>query len=392
MRNLYGDLHIHIGSAGDRPVKITASRKLTLKQIIFHDAKQKGLDIVSIVDCASPLVMEELETMIGEGRLIEDPQGGLLADNGVLLILGVEVETSEGIHIITYLPDMANLKKYQKYLLSRISNLTLSTQRARASTVDLLNLSLLCEGVFCFAHAFTPHKGVYGMLTDRLAKILGPDLSQVKAIELGLSADTNMADMITETRNFNFLSNSDAHSGGNIGREYNLFRLAGKNFKEVKLALHNEEGRRIVANYGLDPLLGKYHRSFCLECQRIMGDSPPIFTCPHCGNEAKIVKGVYDRIVEIRDHEVAHHPIGRPAYNYRVPLKDLPGLGPKTLAKLAKHFTSEIEILERADIDDIAKVATPYIAGLIRHMRIGRLEIIPGGGGYYGKVKKDYSN
>lgn len=35
-------------------------------------------------------------------------------------------------------------------------------------------------------------------------------------------------------------------------------------FKEVVKALKNEEGRKVLCNYGLDPKLGKYHRTFAI--------------------------------------------------------------------------------------------------------------------------------
>lgn len=392
MRKIFCDLHIHIGSALNKPVKITASRKLTLEQVLFHDAVQKGLDVVGIVDSASPLVIKEIEIMLEKGLLIPLHDGGLRARNGIVLLLGAELETSEGIHVITYLPDLDKLKKYQNYIKSRVTNVNLSTQRASASIKEILNLSYLCEGVFCFAHAFTPHKGVYGLLTDKLIKILGHDLKQIKVIELGLSADSDLADMLEETRNFTYLSNSDAHSSANIAREYNLLKVAGLNFKEIKLALHNEAGRKVVANYGLDPLIGKYHRSYCLVCEKVMAGVPPVFTCPNCQNNTKMVAGVFDRIVEIRDYRVPHHPLNRPPYNYRVPLKDLPGVGPKTLVKLYQNFTSEIEVLELASIDEISQIVGVNIANMVNKMRTSRLDIIPGGGGYYGKVAKHNSN
>lgn len=50
---LYGDLHVHIGRAGGKPVKITASRALDLRTILFEDAPRKGLDIIGIVDAGS---------------------------------------------------------------------------------------------------------------------------------------------------------------------------------------------------------------------------------------------------------------------------------------------------------------------------------------------------
>lgn len=388
MREVYGDLHIHIGRSGGKPVKITASKNLDLRSIIFCDAPRKGLDLVGVVDAGSTLVAREIEDMLMDAELAEHPKGGFLAANGVFLIAGCEVESRESIHLIIYLPHMHSIRKFQQFIKSRVSNMTLSTQRVNASARELLNLSFLLDGIFCPAHAFTPHRGAYGMWTDRLASQLGRDLDQIKALELGLSADSAMADTIGECRNFTFLSNSDAHSSGNVGREYNLFRMASVNFEELRYCLENKDGCRVLANYGMDPLLGKYHRSYCPDCQTIASGPDPVMTCKDC-NSGKLVPGVYDRIVSIRDYEEPHHPVGRPEYHYRVPLAQLPGVGPKTVDKLGRAFQNEINLIEKAGITDIQKVAGGELAAMIYQMRSGRLEISPGGGGYYGKVKKN---
>ncbi|MDD3267900.1 MAG: endonuclease Q family protein [Syntrophomonadaceae bacterium] len=388
MREVYGDLHIHIGRSAGRPVKITASKNLDLGSIIFHDAPRKGLDMVGIVDAGTTLVAREIDDMLMAAELTEHPKGGFLASNGIFVIAAAEVESREGIHLIIYLPYMHSIRKFQQFIKSRVSNMTLSTQRVDASVKELLNLSFLLEGIFCPAHAFTPHRGAYGMWTDRLASQLGRDLNQIKVLELGLSADTAMADTIGECRDFTFLSNSDAHSSANVGREYNLFRMARMNFEELRYCLENREGRKVLGNYGMDPLLGKYHRSFCLECQSMASGPTPVLSCKTCGSR-KLVLGVYDRIVSIRDFEEAHHPVGRPQYHYRVPLQQLPGVGPKTLDKLVRAFKNEINLIEKAGIIDIQNLAGQEIAAMIYKMRSGRLEISPGGGGYYGKVKKN---
>ncbi len=388
MQQVYADLHIHIGSAGGKPVKITASRQLELKTILYRDARDKGLDMVGIIDAACTNVLLEIETMLKEGELQELSGGGFLARNGVVLIAGAEIESQEGFHSLIFVPGLEQLKIIHKYLKTRVRNITLSTQKARVDIGDLINLAQLTEGIFCPAHAFTPFKGIYGSWADKLAPLIGTDLEQIFVLELGLSADTSMADTLQETRNFTYLSNSDAHSAANIAREYNLLRLGDKNFTELKWALNNQKGRKVIANYGMDPLLGKYHRSFCNDCLLIAREHPPVKICSACGNK-NMVKGVMDRIVEIRDYEEAHHPVGRPPYYYRVPLKDLPGVGPKTLEKLKKHFVSEIEILEKANLQVIAGIAGTSVAGQIEKMRGGRLRIEPGGGGYYGKVARD---
>lgn len=387
MQHFCADLHIHIGSARGKAVKITASRNLQLKSIIFEDAPRKGLDIVGVVDAGSLSVADEIDEMLQSGELVEQDKGGLLAKNGVLIIPGCEVETREGIHVIIYLRDLQSIKKWQRFLRSRVHNMVLSTQKADASTVDIINMSVLLDGIFCPAHAFTPHKGAYGVWTSKLEEKIGEDIKQVKTLELGLSADTDLADMMIETRNFTYLSNSDAHSAANIGREYNLLQMKEKNFEELKLCIENTEGRHIVANYGMDPRLGKYHRSFCPDCEMILEEEAPVRICPVCKNK-KIVMGVYDRIVEIKDYDSPRHPAIRPPYYYRVPLKDLPGVGPKTYLKILS-FWSEIEVKENVELEKIERIVGKQLTRTIAAMRQGKLEIIAGGGGKYGKVKKN---
>jgi PHP family Zn ribbon phosphoesterase len=113
--------------------------------------------------------------------------------------------------------------------------------------------------------------------------------------------------------------------------------------------------------------------------------------CEACGS-TNVVKGVYDRILQIRDYEQPRHPEGRPPYNYRVPLKDIPGLGPATIKKLNLCAENEIDLVEKTPIKRIEEVAGAGIAGIIASMRSERLKIIPGGGGKYGKVLKNNSN
>jgi PHP family Zn ribbon phosphoesterase len=126
-------------------------------------------------------------------------------------------------------------------------------------------------------------------------------------------------------------------------------------------------------------------------CETITGEVPPVLKCSKCGND-KMVMGVYDRIVQISDYEEPRHTIGRPPYNYRVPLKNIPGVGPKTAARLMAYAGNEIELIEKTGIDIIEKLAGSDIARIIETMRNRRLEIVPGGGGKYGKVVKNNSN
>ena len=60
---------------------------------------------------------------------------------------------------------------------------------------------------------------------------------RIKAVELGLSADTEIADEISELKDKYFVTNSDAHSLPRIAREYNKLLVENISFKEVFKAI-----------------------------------------------------------------------------------------------------------------------------------------------------------
>jgi len=224
---------------------------------------------------------------------------------------------------------------------------------------------------------------VYGSGVKRSIKeVLDPKL--IDAVELGLSSDTEMADQIEELHRFTFVTNSDAHSLPKIGREYQSLKLDHPSFNELKLALHNEEGRKVEKNFGLNPKLGKYHRTRCADCMELIDDFIKGMPCPYCGH-GRVVKGVRDRLDELATCSSIRE--SRPPYIHQVPLEFIPKLGPKTLQKLLQAFGTEMAILHKASLKDLIDVVGRNIAELIVAARDGRLAVETGGAGKYGKIK-----
>jgi len=383
------DLHIHIGATlENRPVKITASRKLNLLNIIKECVHRKGIDIVGIVDCASPGVLNDIDTLIKEETLYELKDGGLSYRDQLTIIPGVEVESYEinggrG-HYLSFFPTLSQVKEYSRFLSYHIKNLFLSTQQSHLPARKLGEITDELGGIFFPAHAFTPHKSLFGSCGHSLESVFQDYSSRIKVLELGLSSDSQMADAIPELNRLTFVSNSDAHSLEKIGREYNIFELEKPNFTALKQALLQEKGR-IVANYGLDPKLGKYHRNFCQDCQKTIQVSGTVSTCPYCFSE-RIIKGVYDRLLEIGAAFDAKSPENRPPYYHQVPLGFLPDVGPKTIKKLIDNFGTEMNVLHNVQLDDLKNVVGAKVAATIALARKGQLQISPGGGGIYGRV------
>lgn len=385
LRSFFADMHIHIGrDIFDKPVKITASKKLTITNILIEASRNKGINLIGVIDCQSPNVQLELKQLIEQGLAYELEDGGIRFEE-VTLILGSEIEIYDDncrgpIHVLCFLPGLKEMEQFSEWLVTRMKNITLSSQRYYGTAKELQYKVKELSGLFIPAHVFTPYKSLYGKgVHQSLKEVLDPDL--IDGIELGLSSDTFMADHISELHSYTFVTNSDAHSLAKIGREYQEIVMEEPSFKEFNYALHHVNGREIKRNFGMNPKLGKYHNTVCDKCLAPM--DPDTTICTECGSK-KIVKGVADRIDELSDFQGEYS--NRPAYLYQVPLEYLPKLGPKTFKKLLDSFGTEMNIIHQVPYEQLAKVVPEHIAKSIINMREGKLSILAGGGGKYGSV------
>ena len=284
-----------------------------------------------------------------------------------------------------YFPSFADIQEFTKEMSYHIKNITLSSQRADLSAYNLMDIVEKYNGVLIPAHCFTPHKSFYGNCTERLERIFKEKYGHIPAIELGLSADTFLADKISELETKSFLTNSDAHSLPKIAREYNKMHVEDISFKEILKAIKKEDGRKILCNYGLDPKLGKYHRTYCEVCEKNVPGQAPVTKCDTCDSR-NITMGVYDRIEIIKDKKETQSPKDRPPYIYQIPLTFIPGLGGKTIDRLLDVFKTEMNILHRTTYDDLESVVGSKLAKNIVNAREGKVNIQEGGGGVYGRI------
>ena len=391
MKEYFVDLHVHIGrSSKGKEVKKATASNLTFENIAFESYHRKGINVIGVVDCASPYIIEDIEVLLDKGEINEKEGGGMEYRRGQTLILGAEIETHEAAgcsaHSLCFFPDLRVLKSFSDELSKHVKNIRSCCYMSRLKGQELFDLVEGLGGVYIPAHVFSPHKSFYGNCCRSLLEIFNNDsFAKIPAIELGLSADAAMASLLSELDGKTFISNSDAHSLIKMGREYNIFEMQEPSFNELVMALKGEGGRRVKANYGLNPRLGKYHRSFCLACDTVIEGEPPVLSCT-VSDRHPVVVGVRDRIEEIRDREVPV-TVGRAPYHYQVPLEFLPKVGPKTIDRLIDYFGNEMNILHKASLEELKKVVKEEIAENIILAREGRLAIGAGGGGIYGKVE-----
>ncbi len=387
MPTYYVDGHVHIGrSSSGQSVKISAANNLTVEGILQEAMVRKGLDIIGIIDAVSPPVQKDIRDLLAKGDLEALHGGGLRYKGKVTFFLGAEVEVAGphggAAHFGVFVPSVSALQELSLWLACRQTNSALSSQRLTTGTAE--ELATLCQelaGIFIINHAFTPHKGLYGNCVNKMNDMVSKDL--VTAVELGLSADTEMADRISELADFTFVTNSDAHSLPKLAREYHVVSLTEPTFDAYKYALLRRQDQQIVMNVGLMPALGKYHRTACRKCGNRL--EKPLLPCPTCGSMAR-VKGVWERLLEVADLQEQKSPQHRPPYIHQVPLEFIPGLGQKKREQLFRAFGTEMNILHHTTLSDLQSVVGHSLAQMIEEARTGQLMVTPGAGGRYGKI------
>lgn len=385
LQQYFADMHIHIGrDMFNQPVKITASPALTLTNILMEASRRKGIHMVGVIDSQAPAVQQEINQLIKQGKAYELDGGGIRFEQ-VTLILGSEIEIYDSnckgpIHALCYFPTLKHMKAFSSWLAHHMKNITLSSQRYYGSATVLQAKVKELEGLFIPAHVFTPFKSLYGKgVKTSLTEVLDPE--KIDGIELGLSSDTSMADHIEELHQYTYISNSDAHSLAKIAREYQEMTMEEPSFNELNQVLHEQNGRRVNRNFGMNPKLGKYYTTVCSEC--FTSIKPQEDACSHCQSQ-KVTKGVFDRIQELANSEGKLS--NRPSYLHQVPLEYLPTLGPKTFEKLLAAFQTEMNVIHHVSLHELKEVISEKLAQMIVDMREGKLKIDAGGGGKYGKV------
>lgn len=360
-----------------------ASSKDMLIKNMAPKAKLKGLGLLGTGDALHPGwldIIEETTTYSGDGIYTYDDMD---------FVLTTEIEGKNRIHHVIIIPDIGIARELSDKLPSK--NKTIDGRpKTNYGGAEILELVRQYDCLIGPAHAFTPWTGMYksfDSIYDCYEK--KPDF-----VELGLSADTDMADTISELKDFPFLTNSDAHSPWphRLGREFNQIRLDDLSYSSIKKAIKN---RDIEANYGLVPNLGKYHMTACTKCYKLTDPLTAKENNMKCSCGGRIKKGVDFRISEIADYSEPNHPKFRPPYVHLMPLAEIissvydKGVTTKTVQgiwqKLIDSFNTEIDVLINADLADISKIDS-QTAQAIESFRNNSLDIVPGGGGQYGQI------
>ncbi len=373
------DFHVH------SCFSMASSKDMMIKNMAIK-SKLKGLSLLGTGDAFHPNwldIIDESTNYLGDG---------IYNCEDMNFVLTTEVEGKNRIHHLIIIPDMDIARELSNKLPSANKGVD-GRPKTNLSGVELLELVREYDCLIGPAHAFTPWTGMYkshNSIYDCYEK-------KVDFVELGLSADSYMADRISELKDFPFLTNSDAHSPWphRLGREFNQIELEDISYSSIKNAFkHN----KIKANYGLVPNLGKYHMTACTKCHKLINPAIARENKMKCSCGGTIKKGVDFRISEIADYDKPKHPDFRPKYVHLMPLAEIisaiynKGVTTKTVQnkwqKLIDNFGTEIDVLINVNLEDIEKIDL-NIASAIKSFRNDEIDIIPGGGGKYGQISFD---
>lgn len=398
------DLHIH--SRYSR----ACSADLELPKIA-KACEQKGIDIVVTGDFTHPAWIKHIkETLIEENKGVYK-----LKDNSspTRFILGTEVsciykhkDATRRVHLLILAPSIEAVEKFNAVLTEKGVNIRSDGRPIMGlSAKAVLQILLAIDPRFMMipAHIWTPWFAVFGSKSgyDTLEDCFEELTPYITAAETGLSSDPTMNHRLSALDNIILVSNSDAHSLNNLGREANVFNL-NKDFTydEILAVLKTGDRKKFLYTIEFYPEEGKYHHdghAVCEVCLSPKETKKNKFLCPKC--KKPVTVGVLHRVNDLADRdEEKINPEKFIPHKYIVPLKEVIAkvfsVGPtsKKVAKeyeaMLKNLGSEFFILLKADMEEIAKVVSDKnIALAIANMRIGNVRVKPGYDGVFGSVE-----
>ncbi|NMB92345.1 MAG: DNA helicase UvrD [Parcubacteria group bacterium] len=395
---LIADLHLH--SKYSR----ATSRDMDLEHIAFS-AQRKGIDIIGTGDFTHPEWFAELKTKL------EPAEEGFytLSNNAkVRFVITGEISNiynrqgkTRRVHNVVILPSLETAEKINN-VLSWQGNLKADGRPILGmDSEELLKIVINTEpqAMFIPAHIWTPWFAVFGSMSgfNSLEEAFGENTKYLAALETGLSSDPKMNWRVSALDKFTLVSNSDAHSPDNIGREANVLDI-DFNYSSFREAIVKKDKNKFLYTIEFFPEEGKYHYDGHRLCQVRMSPEARKKVngmCPVCGKPLTI--GVLSRVDELADREEGYLPPNAIPYKSLVPLKEIIADALKCQAKtkaveeeyqkLINHFPNEFNILLDASFEDLKKFVSENIAQSIILVREGKVHLEPGYDGEYGKVK-----
>ena len=381
------DFHIH--SKYSR----ACSPSLTLENI-GKTAKIKGVDIIATADFTFPAwfsdINEQLEEINKTGlyKLKSDN-----SNNYTKFLLSTEIsliykknDKCRKIHIMLHAPNLKAVAELNKYL---DKNFNIRSDGRPILGMPAEELCKICfsihpDFIIYPAHIWTPWFSVFGSKSgfDTMEKCFGKWTKKIYAYETGLSSDPKMNWRLSMLDKYTILSNSDAHSLPNIGREATVFELKKPTYNNILSALKKENKlNKIDSTIEFYPEEGMYHYDGHRACGiRFSPEETKKHNgiCPKCKKPLTI--GVSYRVNELADRPIGYKLKNSPKFYKLIGLEkiiaDFIGVKSKTSKKvkleydkIIKNTGPEIKILLNCPLDKLKKTIPAEIVNGIKKVR-----------------------
>lgn len=400
------DLHIH--SKYSR----ACSPQLTLENI-EKACRIKGVDIIATGDFTYPEwflsikdSLEEIEEKSDNGSLLK-LKG--CSEKTTKFILSTELaliykdgDKARRIHLVALAPNIKAAEELNKYLDKKYNIRSDGRPILGMKSPDLVKLCLSIHPKFLIypAHIWTPWFSVFGSKSgfDSMEECFKDQTENIFAYETGLSSDPEMNWRLSALDKLTLLSNSDAHSLQNIGREANVLELENVAYDEIYEAIKNKDIKKIIKTIEFYPEEGMYYYDGHRACSVSFTPSQSKKNkniCPVCKKSLTI--GVMSRVDELADRPEGFVPKNSLSFKKLVELDKIIAEAMDIKSRnsikvqdaydnMIKNLGSELHILMDAPIDGIKNIS-PVIAEGVKRVRESKLIIKPGFDGEYGVVK-----
>jgi uncharacterized protein (TIGR00375 family) len=401
------DLHIH-----SRYSRATSSDMSP--ESLWKWAQLKGINVVATGDFTHPQWYEEIkEKLYTEGtnlfKLKDNYKTNTipaLCSGEVRFLLTAEVSCIykkngkvRKVHCLILAPDLVAVSKIN-FALSKIGNIAsdgrpilgLDAKKLLEIILDISDNAILVP-----AHIWTPHFSVFGAVSgfDSLEECFDELTPHIYALETGLSSDPSMNWRLSSLDKITLISNSDAHSPAKLGREANIFDTE-ISYEGITNAIKTRKG--FAGTIEFFPEEGKYHYDGHRSCDVNLSPEETIkhnYLCPVCGK--KVTVGVLHRVEKLADRKNGFIPEAALPFYSLIPLQEIiaqvmkVGVNSKAVNKqyfhLIEDLGNEFAILMDTQLDDIERAGSPLLREAIQRMRSGKVHIVPGYDGEFGKIK-----
>lgn len=244
MNQYRADLHIHS--------VLSPCGELEMSPVnIIERAKANRIDMLAICDHNSTRQVEVVR-QLGQKA-------------GISVLYGAEVTTKEEVHVLCLLPTLDAQIEFQEYIdkyMPEVDNIehlfghqvavddeeriVYNEKRLLLSainqSIDKVQKKVAAlSGIFIPAHAERVAYGLFSQLG------LMPEGLFVDALEFSYrTLREQFVEKYPVSKNYALITSSDAHRLEGIGRAVTVFEMEEPTFEELKLALHDRNGRRIV--------------------------------------------------------------------------------------------------------------------------------------------------